>query len=303
MNDKKGRTDAGHPASGAPASEVDTPNVPPRVPPEVVDSDGSTNQAWNTQVRKRMQHHTRRGFLGLGLGLAAGLGSFAWLTSRREVDGLPWPFRKVLEVNEQIARDYFSRRRSSREVARDRVGADWVNGDLGLDEDFDIAKWKLEVYGIASEDTPLQLGLEDIRKLPHVRMTTEFKCIEGWSYIVEWGGVRFADFMKAYPPETISGDPFSVDHPEDLPPYVSMATPDGGYYVGLDMESLMHAQTLLVYEMNGSPLSSEHGAPLRLAIPVKYGIKNIKRIGSIRYSTLRPADYWAERGYDWYAGL
>jgi DMSO/TMAO reductase YedYZ molybdopterin-dependent catalytic subunit len=54
--------------------------------------------------------------------------------------------------------------------------------------------------------------------------------------------------------------------------------------------------------MNGAPLPLLHGAPLRLAIPVKYGIKNIKRIGTIRYTTVRPADFWAERGYDWYAG-
>ena len=42
--------------------------------------------------------------------------------------------------------------------------------------------------------------------------------------------------------------------------------------------------------------------PLRLAIPVKYGIKNIKRIGAIRLTDIRPADFWGERGYDWYAG-
>jgi DMSO/TMAO reductase YedYZ molybdopterin-dependent catalytic subunit len=82
-----------------------------------------------------------------------------------------------------------------------------------------------------------------------------------------------------------------------------MATPDEGYYVGLDMASALHPQTLLCYEMNGKPLALEHGAPLRLAIPVKYGIKNLKRIGTITYTDQKPADYWAERGYDWYAGL
>ena len=65
----------------------------------------------------------------------------------------------------------------------------------------------------------------------------------------------------------------------------------------------MHPQTLLCYEMNGAPLTMQHGAPLRLAIPVKYGIKNIKRIGTITYSAGRPGDYWAEQGYDWYAGM
>ncbi len=59
----------------------------------------------------------------------------------------------------------------------------------------------------------------------------------------------------------------------------------------------------LAWEFNGAPLSSEHGAPLRLVIPVKYGVKNIKRIGLIRLTGQRPADYWAENGYDWFAGL
>ena len=55
--------------------------------------------------------------------------------------------------------------------------------------------------------------------------------------------------------------------------------------------------------MNGGPLTLEHGAPLRLVIPHKYGIKNIKRIGLIAYSPVKARDYWGERGYDWYAGL
>ena len=216
---------------------------------------------------------------------------------------MPWPFRKALEVNEQLAHDYFSTGRPSPAFDPGRVSADRVNGDIGLDDEADVATWKLEIQGLASRGEPLRLGLDAIKKLPRTQMTTEFKCIEGWSVVVQWAGARFADFMKAYPPQTRSGDDFRLENPEDLPPYVSMATPDGGYYVGLDMESMLHPQTLLCYERNGAPLSQEHGAPLRLVIPVKYGVKNIKRIGTIRYSTLRPADYWAERGYDWYVGL
>jgi hypothetical protein len=72
--------------------------------------------------------------------------------------------------------------------------------------------------------------------------------------------------------------------------------------MGIDAESAFHPQTLLCYEMNGMPLAPEHGAPLRLVIPVKYGIKNLKRIGTIHFTDERPADYWAERGYDWYVG-
>ncbi|MFB3922191.1 MAG: molybdopterin-dependent oxidoreductase [Terriglobia bacterium] len=271
--------------------------------PDATTPDEAALEAQNAQVRSRMRHQTRRSFLSLGAGLAAGLGGLAWLTTRREIDGIPWPFRKALEVNEQLWRDYFSPRRLSPEFPQAPISAERVNGDIGLDDDVDGATWKLEVHGLASQDSPLQLGLEAIKKLPRVQMTTEFKCIEGWSTVVQWAGARFIDFMKAYPPQTMSGDRFNLDSPEDLPPYVSMATPDEAYYVGLDMESMTHPQTLLCYEMNGAPLTEEHGAPLRLVIPVKYGVKNIKRIGTIRYSTLRPADYWGERGYDWYLGL
>ncbi|MEO8377655.1 MAG: molybdopterin-dependent oxidoreductase [Candidatus Sumerlaeota bacterium] len=55
--------------------------------------------------------------------------------------------------------------------------------------------------------------------------------------------------------------------------------------------------------MNGEALTLPHGGPLRLVTATKYGIKQIKRIGRITFTNTRPADYWAERGYDWYAGF
>jgi DMSO/TMAO reductase YedYZ molybdopterin-dependent catalytic subunit len=271
--------------------------------PGVSTPEPSELEAWNQQVRRRMRQKSRRSFLLWGAGLAAGAGAFRWLTTRPETGDIPWPFRKTLELNERLAHQYFSDHRLSRTFDAKQVGPDRVNGDVGLDEDIDIAAWKLRVEGLASGSGALMLDLDAIRKLPRVEMTTEFKCIEGWSVIVHWAGARFSDFMKAYPPRTRSGGAFSLNHAEDLPAYVSMSTPGDGYYVGLDMESMLHPQTLLCYEQNGVPLSQEHGAPLRLVIPVKYGVKNIKRIGTIRYSNDRSADYWAERGYDWYVGL
>ena len=130
-------------------------------------------------------------------------------------------------------------------------------------------------------------------------MTTELKCIEGWSTVVHWAGARLADLAALTGLATRSGRP---EDPGNLLGYVSMETPDAAYYVGLDMASALHPQTLLCYEMDGEPLTTDHGAPLRLVIPVKYGIKSLKQIGTIRFTDERPADYWAERGYDWYAG-
>jgi hypothetical protein len=140
----------------------------------------------------------------------------------------------------------------------------------------------------------LLLTMGDLMKLPKVEFCTEFKCIEGWSVVTQWGGVRLRDLMDAYPPEKVKGR---------LPRYVYMETPDGDYYCGYDMQAAQHPQSLLVTEMSGQPLAQEHGAPLRLHMPIKYGYKQIKRIGLIAYTDDKPDDFWTKLGYDWYAGL
>ena len=172
-----------------------------------------------------------------------------------------------------------------------------------MSDGFDPSTWKLAVGGLAGRSDDLLLTIDDIKRLPRTEMTTEFKCIEGWSMIVHWAGVRFSDFAAAYLPQTKSGRPADMlNRPDDLLPYVSVTTPDNGYFVGWDIESILHPQTLLAYELNGEPLTLEHGAPLRIASPTKYGIKLIKRIGRIEFTSERPREFWAEQGYDWYAG-
>ena len=140
----------------------------------------------------------------------------------------------------------------------------------------------------------LLLTMDDVQALPRHELVTQFKCIEGWSQIVHWAGVRMADFMEAYPPQAIDGAE---------PKYVYMETPDGDYYTGYDLAVCRHPQTLLVTEMMGTPLTQYHGVPLRLHMPTKYGYKQIKRIALIAYTNDKPDDYWTKLGYDWYAGL
>ena len=141
----------------------------------------------------------------------------------------------------------------------------------------------------------LLLTLDDfLPKLQRHEMVTQFKCIEGWSQISQWAGVRFADFLDMFPPEPIDGKE---------PRYVYMETPDGDYYVGYDLHALRHPQALLVTEMMGEPITQNHGAPLRLHTPTRYGYKQIKRIALIAYTNDKPDDYWTKLGYDWYAGL
>lgn len=278
-------------------------------------------------VRAQLRRLSRRGFLGLAAGAAAALGGWEWLRTRRDDAGVPWPLRRALEANEGVWRDYFRTTRLAPTFPREQARTPRPNGTYGMDEG-ELTEWTLAVTGLAdiaqsrqdaaavvpvknndaeeadeADDYTLSLTLAHIQALPKIEFATELKCIEGWSEIVHWGGARLSDFITKYPPETQSGQPLDlVNRPQDAPPYVRLTTPEGGYYVGLERESALHPQTLLAYEMNGAPLTEEHGAPLRLVIPVKYGIKHIKRIGVIEFTSKRPADFWAEQGYDWYAG-
>jgi DMSO/TMAO reductase YedYZ molybdopterin-dependent catalytic subunit len=239
---------------------------------------------------REFKRRNRRSFLLAGIGAIGGLGAFRWLTTRRQEDGELWPLRRGLEVNEKLARAFFRESRLAPTFPGDKLEDTRENGKFGLEQDIAIEDWKLYIQGGRDDSaSSTGLNLDVIKALPRQDMITELKCIEGWSQLVHWTGARFADFAAQY-------------GPRDATTYVSMATPDGSYYIGLDNDSAMHPQTLLCYEMNGAPLTQIHGAPLRLAIPVKYGVKNIKRIGSIHFTNERPADYWAEQGYDWYAG-
>jgi DMSO/TMAO reductase YedYZ molybdopterin-dependent catalytic subunit len=242
--------------------------------------------------------------LGVGaVAAASGLGGWKWLRSREQIDGVPWPLRRVLEFNERVARSCFRADRLAPTFPLSQARVPRANGQLGLDAALVAGEWRLEVESATGVPRQLILTLDDIKALPRVEMVTELKCIEGWSDPVHWAGARLVDFADKYGVATKSGGKASVPRDaDDLFRYVSLETPDRGYYVGLDMESALHAQTLLCYEMNGEPLASEHGAPLRLVTPLKYGIKHIKRIGKMVFTDQRPADYWAEQGYDWYAG-
>lgn len=190
--------------------------------------------------------------------------------------------KSAFEFNEMVTRKIWGARGLTKEFPKERAREPRANGQVGLDEE--PTDWKLQIE--APGQTTRQLTLDEVKAFGRVEMTTELMCVEGWSEVVSWAGTPLRHLVPANSPE-----------------YVSMMTPDEEYYVGLDLESAVHPQTLLAWEMNGKPLTSEHGAPLRLVIPVKYGIKNIKRVGKISFVKERPADYWAERGYDWYSGL
>jgi DMSO/TMAO reductase YedYZ molybdopterin-dependent catalytic subunit len=116
------------------------------------------------------------------------------------------------------------------------------------------------------------LRLSDLEKLPRMRATYLLQCgAVNPRGIVTWEGVRFSDFadMLGLHPRVHYGRFVSVD----------------GMYVDEDMTTLRHRQVMLAWMMNGQTLSADHGAPLRLIVPFRYGNRSIKAIAEVSFGT------------------
>jgi DMSO/TMAO reductase YedYZ molybdopterin-dependent catalytic subunit len=216
---------------------------------------------------------SRRSFLtGLGGIAAAGLG-WRWVQGRPESDNIPDVLRSAHELNEDIWRGLFREGAMAPTFDFEESSMLRVNGRHGIREELDMDTWQLTVLDVDGTE----LGVHSL---------------EGWSHVVAWGGPTFATFLDTWYPEKANHE------------FVGLSTPDGDFNVGLEMPAMLHPQTLLALDLQREPLSDEHGAPVRLSTPLKYGTKNIKRIGTIQFSDTRPEnDYWTVRGYDWYAAL
>ncbi|HOJ43112.1 MAG TPA: molybdopterin-dependent oxidoreductase [Syntrophorhabdaceae bacterium] len=148
-------------------------------------------------------------------------------------------------------------------------------------EPLDHKTWRLEVAGLC--ENPLSFTLNDLKRLKKSTQTSRLKCVESWSSKAKWGGFR---------PEEL----FSIVRPKKEAKYVYFYSADE-YYEFIPMEDLLSPRTIFAYEMNGAPLPDEHGAPLRLIIPPKYGYKSVKTILKIKFVEKEEKGYWANWGY------
>jgi DMSO/TMAO reductase YedYZ molybdopterin-dependent catalytic subunit len=156
------------------------------------------------------------------------------------------------------------------------------------DPDVDLQNWKLAVAGAVQK--PREYTLEQIQSLAKFTHNTRHVCVEGWDVIGNFAGARLSDFLKVIGADTTSR-------------FVTVECADD-YYESLDMATAMHPQTLLCYEMYGKPLTREHGAPLRLAIPTKVGYKQAKYLTSLKVTNiLEKVGYWEDQGYSHFYGL
>jgi DMSO/TMAO reductase YedYZ molybdopterin-dependent catalytic subunit len=163
-----------------------------------------------------------------------------------------------------------------------------INGYDVADPGVDLDKWALTVTGAVQK--PGEYKLAQFQELPRVRQNTRHICVEGWDVIGRFGGARLSVFLQMIGADTKAR-------------YVYVECADD-YYESLDMETALHPQTLLCYEMYDRPLSREHGAPLRLQIPTKIGYKQAKYLTDLKVTNvLSRVGYWEDQGYSSFYGL
>lgn len=129
----------------------------------------------------------------------------------------------------------------------------------------DPATWELEIGGLVAEQ--LKLKVDDLERIPKVEQSSRLKCVQCWSARILWHGFRAGELLKQVRPLTTAT-------------WVRVDCADL-YFDYLKMEELLHPHTLFAVGMNGEPLTPEHGAPLRLVLPFKYGYKSSKLITKI----------------------
>ncbi len=148
--------------------------------------------------------------------------------------------------------------------------------------------WALKVGGLVAR--PATFTLDQLKRMPRTDMRIRHHCVEGWSAVAAWQGVRVSEVAKI-----VGASPEAR--------YVEFRSFDAGYWSSWDRASATHPQTILAYGMNGHELPPQHGAPVRLYSAVKLGYKSVKYLTEVNFLPNQTGGYWENQGYEWFAGV
>ena len=165
--------------------------------------------------------------------------------------------------------------------------------------------YRLIVDGLV--ERPVRYSLGELRAMPSRTQITRHDCVEGWSCIGKWSGVRLSHIL-----DTAGVKPdarYVVFHCADTPDEASFGEEPAHFYGSIDLQAARHEQTILAYDFNGAPLEIPHGAPLRLRVERQLGYKmskyvmRIELVDSFAHLGDGHGGYWEDNGYAWYAGV
>ncbi len=184
------------------------------------------------------------------------------------------------------------------------------NGSVAVDtpEYLDLqaggfAGYSLAVTGLVEK--PLSISYASLMAMPSRTQITRHDCVEGWSCIAKWQGVPLSGILDMAKP--LLNARYAVFQCFDV--IERTLAGEVTYYESIDMVDARHPQTILAYALNDKALPMANGAPLRLRVERQLGYKMAKYVKSIElvdsyagYGDGR-GSYWADRGYEWYAGI
>ncbi len=172
---------------------------------------------------------------------------------------------------------------------------------------FQISPWKIEVKGLVQKPRWYDID-ELVRTMPLEERLYRHRCVEAWSMSVPWTGFPFSEIIKQVQPKPEAKFVRfeSVYRPKEMPGQVQYTWYSWPYFEGLRMDEAMHPLTLMVTGMYGKPIPKQNGAPLRMALPWKYGFKGAKSIVKIEFISSQPETFWHKSGpneYGFYSNV
>ena len=147
--------------------------------------------------------------------------------------------------------------------------------------------YALEVGGLV--DNKDSWTLEKLYALPQETQITRHVCVEGWSAIGKWTGVRFSEFLRRIGADTRAK-------------YVWFQCAEG-YSTTIDMPTALHPQTQLTFKFDDAILPRKYGFPMKCRMPTKIGFKNPKHVIGMHVTNKDLGGYWENQGYNWFSGL
>lgn len=196
--------------------------------------------------------------------------------------------QKLIAAKQAWARDGRLLTGTTADPARDRLPPglrlvrDWPVLDLGVQPDVTAQKFRLDIDGAVAH--PLSLHLDEFMALPQEDRVSDIHCVTQWSrYDNRWTGVAARMLL-------------AMVQPKDEARHVIFHSYDG-YTTNVRLDQFDRPDVFLVHTWNGTPLSREHGGPVRVLIPHLYFWKSAKWVRRVEISIAGRTGFWEQRGY------
>ena len=237
----------------------------------------------------------RRSFLGAAAGAAASTMVPGIALAQRVAD-LPDP-----------TADLYPAKRNEKYTLDRPITDEKVNGSYNNFYEFGSSKsvaraaqalklrpWTIKLDGMVEK--PMEVGIDDIvRKIPIEERLYRHRCVEAWSMAVPWSGFPMAKLVEmAKPLSSAKYVRMETFLDKSVAPGQRQTWFPWPYVEGLTIAEATNELSFLVTGAYGKPLPKVHGAPIRLAVPWKYGFKHIKSIVRFSFTDQRPKSYWED---------